>query len=358
LDTPNKRQFRGKKSKASVKSPIYFFGFFAFLLLGFGCFGAGSLTQMQFLRNGSVTTLSAAGGEFYSESTFFKQANQFAKEAPDLKIIQDSFVYGISTPRILTTQTLGSLFGESAQVRREVENYLVQPGDTIQSIAVEFEISVDTLLWANNLSKNSTLKVNQQLVVLPVSGVVHIVKSGDIVSQIGKTYKANIEEIIVFNGLANEGDIFIGDILVIPGGTMPAKPVAPVSQSALADSFFIYPIEGKISQGLHWYNAVDIANKCGTPVYAAASGQIQRVRYGWNSGGGNLITILHSGGISTYYGHLMTIFVKSGDKVAVGEKIGLVGNTGLSTGCHLHFGVTGARNPLNNHAVGATLKYK
>jgi murein DD-endopeptidase MepM/ murein hydrolase activator NlpD len=132
----------------------------------------------------------------------------------------------------------------------------------------------------------------------------------------------------------------------------------------LANNFFIYPTSGRISQGIHYYNAIDVANKCGTPVYAAASGVIQRVKYGYNYGGGNLVTILHTGGIVTYYGHLMTIFVKSGDKVSVGDRIALIGGgtgtagDGLSTGCHLHFQVMGAANPLAKYSIGTVLSLK
>ena len=107
-----------------------------------------------------------------------------------------------------------------------------------------------------------------------------------------------------------------------------------------------------------------MANKCGVPVYAAAAGVVQRVKYGYNFGGGNFTTILHPNGIVTYYGHLTTIFVKPGDKVNIGDRIGLVGGDtgtagdGISTGCHLHFQVMGAKNPLAKYPVGTDISYK
>jgi len=144
---------------------------------------------------------------------------------------------------------------------------------------------------------------------------------------------------------------------------MPSTSTSISTQAPVADSFFIYPTEGKITQGVHWFNAIDVANKCGTPVYAAASGTVQRVMYGYNFGGGNYITIWHAGGITTYYGHLMTIFVKPGDIISVGDRIALMGGgagmagAGLSTGCHLHFDVRGAKNPLSKYYLGTKLKY-
>ena len=141
---------------------------------------------------------------------------------------------------------------------------------------------------------------------------------------------------------------------------MPAKSAPGIVQTPLADSFFIYPAEGQITQGLHYYNAIDLANKCGTPIYATAAGTIQRAASngGWNFGMGNYITILHSNGVVTYYGHLMALLVKPGDSVNVGDRIGLMGRTGQATGCHVHFQVMGAKNPLARYTVGTTLQYK
>ncbi len=324
-------------------------------------FGSESLAKLSYFKN-SDTILSNSFFEntenLDDNSLFFSQNKNLSLETPDLKIIQDSFVYGISTPRLLTTQTLGSIFGGAGQDKKDIIEYSIQIGDTIESVAQNFNISSNTLIWANSLSKNSTLKTGQNLVILPVSGLVHIVKSGDTISEISKTYKVNIDDIVAFNNLANEGDIFIGDILIIPGGVMPQKTAPSVVQTQLADSFFIYPAEGQITQGIHFYNAIDLANKCGTPVYASASGVVQRTKYGWNYGGGNLVTILHLNGVVSYYGHLSTISVRPGDNIDVGARIGLIGNTGISTGCHLHFGVTGAKNPLAKFPVGTNIRYK
>jgi len=196
--------------------------------------------------------------------------------------------------------------------------------------------------------------------------MVHIIEPGDTVSGIAQDYKAEQEEIISFNNLVNKGDIYIGDVLIVPGGTTPSKAVASAKQIPLAENYFIFPTEGTISQGLHYYNAIDVANKCGTPIYATAAGIVQRA-YGsgaWNYGMGNYITILHNNGTVTYYGHLMTLFVKPGDKVGVGQNIALMGGqpgmagAGKSTGCHLHFQVVGAKNPLSAYALGAKISYK
>ncbi|MCX6719778.1 MAG: peptidoglycan DD-metalloendopeptidase family protein, partial [Candidatus Staskawiczbacteria bacterium] len=197
--------------------------------------------------------------------------------------------------------------------------------------------------------------------ILPTDGVLHVVKSGDTASVIAQKYKSKTEDIIAFNGLANQDDIYVGDILIVPGGAMPKK-AAPLinNQVPLADNYFIFPTQGHITQGTHYYNAIDVANSCGTPIYAAASGTIQRAVFNnaWNLGMGNYVTILHPNGTVTYYGHFQNVFVKPGDKVAVGDRIGLMGRTGNATGCHVHFQVVGAKNPLSRYSVGANISYK
>lgn len=339
------------------KDPRFCFEVISFTLLLFLFFSASQLSGLSFENSQTVFFNPFLDTENYKTGDlFFSQNKALAFETPDL-IVKDNFIFGVSTPRILTTQTLGSFFGQDGHYddAKDVVDYIVETGETVQSIAVSFGVSVDTLLWANDLTKNSALKIGQKLVILPVSGVSHIVKSGDTVNDISKTYKAKSEDVIAFNEIA--GEIFVGDILIIPGGVMPSKSTPFVVQN-LADNFFILPTEGTMTQHLHWYNAIDVANKCSTPVYAAASGVVQRAKYGWNAGGGNLVTVLHSNGVVTYYGHLMNIFVKSGERVEVGQRIGLMGTTGVSTGCHLHFGVTGAKNPLAKYFLGTALKYK
>jgi len=361
----SRKQFKKLAPKRIFKNPFFHFGFLSFVLLAFLFFGSNSLAQLSTLEGSNTVFLNGQNsvGATDNADLFLSQNSLAGREAPDLKLSQDSFVYGVSTPNVTTTQTLGALLGDdSEQNRKNVVDYIVQTGDTIKSVADQFGITPDTVAAANSLSKNAALKNGQDLVILPVSGVIHVVRAGDTIGTIAKTYKASADDIIAFNSLAGEGDIYIGDILIIPGGVMPAAYVGPVNngETPLPDSFFIIPAEGIITQGLHFFNAVDDANKCGTPIYAAAAGTVQRAvgNNQWNFGMGNYITILHINNVSTYYGHLETLFVKPGDKVNVGDRIGLMGRTGDATGCHVHFQVMGGVNPLAKYPMGTHLSYK
>ncbi len=118
----------------------------------------------------------------------------------------------------------------------------------------------------------------------------------------------------------------------------------------------IWPAQGWISSPFGWrrdpftgkrrfHEGLDITNRVGTPVVAPADGIV--VFAGRNGGYGNVIYISHGFGITTRYGHLYKIFVKVGQHVQRGDVIGEIGNTGRSTGPHLHYEVRMNNKPVN-----------
>jgi len=296
--------------------------------------------------------------ELLSESQYlFPETNNLSKII-DLNITTNTFLEPVAPAFLVKGKILGSL-GESPG-RKEIQEYIVQEGDTLTSIAQKFGVSLETLLWANNLESTSIIQPGQKLIILPVSGVLHIVREGETLSEIAQFYQAEIEEIVEFNELRDEGKIYVGDLLIIPGGKKP-KQIKSYVQVPLSQSYFICPIPApcRITQGLHWYNAVDFSNgKCGEPVFAAAGGEVQRTGYGRISG--YYVRILHPNGVITFYGHLSKIAVKPGERVYQGQIIGYTGYTGLTipqgpAGCHLHFDVRFAKNPFGGYPVGTEL---
>ena len=277
-----------------------------------------------------------------------------AIESPDLYLIQNNTIRGNSPVISVTPNVLGSLGAIETDIqRKEVMEHIVDPGETVSSIAAKFNISVNTILWANDLTSKSTLKVGKKLIILPVSGILHIVSSGDTLSEIVKHYKSDSSEIIAINDI-QDNKIFIGDVLVLPGAKKPSS--SYIAKAPSVSSYFIIPCKGTISQRLHWYNAVDVANKCGTPIYATAGGAVQKA--GYIKIGGNRVRVVHPNGIVTYYGHLSKILVSPGQKVSQGQIVGYMGRTGFATGCHVHYEVRGATNPLAKYALGAKLTWK
>jgi len=299
-----------------------------------------------------------------SYDLFLGPSNKFSLESPDFLLIQKNSLKASLPPTTLSPQILGALVGSGSfpETRKGIIEYVVESGDTLWAISQRFDISLNTLLWANDLNKNTALGLGKKLVIPPISGVIYHIKNGDTISKIAQTYKGKTSEIIAFNELSSEGDIFIGDILVVPNGTMPVSSTQYAPKYVpLASSYFICPIASpcRITQGLHWYNAIDFSHgKCNEPIYAAAGGEVLRVKLTtsaskWAFGGaGNYIKILHPNGVVTMYGHIAKSLVSVGEKVSQGQAIALMGGgwgmpgSGLSTGCHVHFGVSGARNPF------------
>lgn len=300
----------------------------------------------------SIIASNDRGAGENSQSLFVGEIQKAETESPDFSLIGKNSLVGSCPPVMVTPQILGALTGEeSPESRKEIIEYTVQKGDALLNIAEKFDISLNTLAWANNLSSTSKVQIGQALIILPISGTLHYVKAGETISEISTKYKSSVEKIVAFNELAEEKDIFAGDILVVPDGIMPAvKPI--YSDTPLANSYFILPTKGRISQGLHWYNAIDFANQCGSPIYAAAAGTVLKVKFGYNQGAGNTLTISHPNGVVTQYGHIQSSLVNAGDQVYQGQIIAYVGGqpgtpgAGKSTGCHVHFAVIGARNPF------------
>ena len=250
----------------------------------------------------------------------------------------------------------------SVKPRDKIVSYEVQPGDTISSIAEKFGVSMDTVLWENDLTQTSKIKPGQTLGILSVTGVSHKVQKGDTVYSISKKYDASPQAIVDFpyNTFVNDEtfELAIGDVIVVPDGVKPnvvpvsprIRQITPDAGSVTALGVFVWPTNGSITQRFSWYHpGIDIANKSLPNVLAADAGTV--VFAGWDSAGyGNMILIDHGNGYKTRYAHLSRIYVVVGQTVNRGAAIGKMGSTGHSTGPHLHFEVfrSGGRlNPLS-----------
>lgn len=279
--------------------------------------------------------------------------NPVGRGGGDITIVDDSALMPEEGPA-------GTMADISKPKNGTISVYVVRQGDTLSSIAKMFDVSPNTILWANDLSRASALKAGQVLTILPVTGVKYTVKKGDTLSSVSKRYGASAEEIMSYNGL-DTATLAVGAEIIIPDGELaaastPAKPavkpgagVTVRTVSTVSAGYFSAPLERYVkTQGIHGYNGVDLAAPIGTSIMAAAGGDVMVAKSsGYNGGYGEYVVIQHENGSQTLYAHMSRVDVVPGESVAKGEVIGAVGSTGKSTGAHLHFEVrNGGRNPF------------
>lgn len=218
----------------------------------------------------------------------------------------------------------------------------VRPGETLSEIARTYGTSVSALAKLNGLLNPNRIQAGQLLLIQPPLKE-HVVQPGDTLSKLAAQYGVTVLALAVFNELDDPDRLMVGQVLVIPpsGGDGALQTIA--SNRRLNGVSLRWPIEGGVISSLfgmrgdRMHYGLDIAAATGTPVYAAAAG---RVVYAGSAGTyGNLVKIDHGNGIVSAYAHNSRIRVRVGEYVTAGQHIADVGNTGRSSGPHLHFEV-------------------
>jgi hypothetical protein len=290
-------------------------------------------------------------------------------ELPDLppfSIVEASYQIGI--PRLAQVHTT-----IPTRPRTEVVTYIVKSGDTVFSIAEQFGLKPETILWGNyfTLADNpNALTEGQELNILPVNGTYHRWSAGEGLNGVAQGYSVTPEEIINWEGnnlnpeslgdFANP-NIDPGTFLVVPGGSRDfvtwsapritrsnpgvAKYIGPgacgtILDGAVGSGAFIWPSAAHFLSGFDYspstnHFAIDIDGDLGEPMWAMDSGVV--VYAGWNNFGyGNMVVIDHGNGWQTAYAHMQVITVGCGQSVFQGTPIGTIGSTGKSSGPHIH----------------------
>jgi len=234
------------------------------------------------------------------------------------------------------------------------QDYKVKKGDSVSKIAAAFSVSMDAIISSNGITNARSLREGETLRIPNMDGIPYVVKSGDSLAKISQSMGVPLEAILDANDIQSDV-INAGTTLFIPGARMNKDDLA----LALGE-LFIYPLKGsRLSSPFGWRNdpftgerrhhaAIDLSAPQGTVVWAAMDGKVSTL--GYDRTYGNFIILTHAGGYQTMYAHLFSITVKKGDTVSKGKQIGTVGNTGYSTGPHLHFAVfknSRAVNPLD-----------
>lgn len=304
------------------------------------------------------------------ESASFEENTNLPADLPLYESLesQDS-LFRIANPRTIIP----------TRARKDVIIYTIQAGDSVFGISQKFNITPETILWANKDTLNDDphmISVGLELRIPPVNGVYYEWKAGDTIESVASFLKVDQNAILDWtpNKIDRTNPVVEPDAFVmVPGGqrefqqwVVPtfARGPAGVNNSipgacstgeggAYGSGTFIWPTGNTFISGNDFWSghlAIDIGAVTGQTVYASDSGVV--VYAGGISGGyGNMIMIDHGNGYATLYAHLSGISVACGQSVYQGGAIGAAGSTGNSTGPHLHFEVRYFGGFINPHFV-------
>jgi murein DD-endopeptidase MepM/ murein hydrolase activator NlpD len=253
--------------------------------------------------------------------------------------------------------------------RYEPEAYQVVRGDSVFAIADTFQLKPETVYWANYEEFDGSpanIQPGQQLVIPPTDGVYYEWEAGDTLETVAVKFEVERDSIISWPG--NQLDltnpvIEPGTHVMIPGAVQNDQPlfIQVVTREStggsgcdggyLSRGFFSWPTGARYLSGYDFgqngHNGIDISAPEGTTVWAADNGVVTMAQGGWNYGYGNVVQIDHGNGFVTIYAHLSSISVSQCQSISAGAPIGASGNTGNSQGAHLHFEIRQAGSPIN-----------
>lgn len=243
--------------------------------------------------------------------------------------------------------TLGILFFIVSAFGVGSIRYLVRPGDRLFNIIRDYNLRISTVLDLNSIDDPRNLEPGEFIYLPTGDGFFYEVQYGDSIDYIAKLFFALAEHLIAANNLSCNSVIYPGQRLFIPLESI------SVCSNANPGTQFTWPVYGKISSEFGWrkdpftgvstfHSGMDIAVQRDAPVFAAKEGTIIEAQE--NGGYGLNIIVQHYDGAKTRYAHLNHISVYVGQRVLRGELIGRVGETGRSTGPHLHFEIIDSRD--------------
>ena len=315
---------------------------------------------------------------FVDEKEYEDYLNETTKDSNNIgEMIENVYVkeqISIKKGRIPANQKIYQTEQELAQyllfgTNEKNKIYKVKAGDSIKEIANNNKMSTEEFLIANqDLSdENALLYEGQEVVISYINPIITIIEETHSVKKESIRYKTiektdeNLmpghyeviqkgkkgESIITRkmkkqNGKITEAIIVSSEVVTEPINKIVKTGSSvdwawPTVSNYTITEYFGYVLRSDIGETVsRSHDGIDIAGLgCGSPIYATNSGTV--IFAGWGTGYGNEIEISHGNGIVSTYAHLNSIYVSTGQQVKKGDRIGAMGNTGYSFGCHLHF---------------------
>ena len=312
------------------------------------CSTLGELTVVTFPCVGDFVLLFVGA---VAVAGLFLQRFAFAGRDVDLLLAEDTEpepVKQIDTAELSEPATL------------TYQTYRVKSGDMIGFIADEFGITQDTIISVNNIRQSRLIQPNQYLKIPSMPGILYTVKAdGETIETIAVKYEVDAQKCALVNYLTPSTELKAGYSLFVPDAELDW-----MTRQEINGDLFKKPLKIRywLSSSYGWrdspfnpgtrsfHGGIDMAVAQGTPIYPAMDGKVTTA--GYNATYGNYVIVTHHSGYKTLYGHMSKITCAKGNFVyAQKTQIGLVGSTGLSTGPHLHFTVYKNGNTINPMSV-------
>lgn len=284
--------------------------------------------------------------------------NNIPKVTSDANILKNSseifYDYLVSDISLVSDGIIGMKY----------EEYTIEKGDNLTTISKKIGVNLDTLVSVNKISNANKLSPGQKIKIPNRNGLLYTIKKDDNLEEITDKYDIQLDKVLTFNKIFDKNSVSVGDEIFLLGakytleeridrfGQMFSLPTKVTRISSLF-GYRVHPITGVRTKHM----GVDIPGSLNTPIYAARKGKV--IFAGYSGGYGNLVIVRHDKGYTTYYGHLNKITTRVGANVGTGTMIGKMGNTGNSTGSHLHFEVRRngvALNPVDYISIAKFIR--
>lgn len=223
------------------------------------------------------------------------------------------------------TLAMRQVVDTAGAVSRDIQAYKVEPGDTLSTVAAKFNVTTDTIRWANGLSGDANIKPGQTLSILPISGVRHKVAAGETAEAIAAKYQANADQVIAFNNAEATG-LKVGTFIVVPDGVVQAA-AQPASSRLAANAPAVAPGKPSLTRFVgngnsyaHGYCTYYVASRRAVPAFwgNASSWYYNAQISGFKVGSTPMPGAIAWGG-GGYYGHVSYVESVSGGMVTVSE---------------------------------------
>jgi surface antigen len=196
-------------------------------------FGLVSFSFFIFSSSPNLANIAKVEG---AQDLFLGPGQKFSLESPDFLLIENCSLKSGLPPVIVTPQTLAQIVGQN-EIRNEITIHEVESGESLWSIAQEYDLKIETIIWANNI-ESPIIQPGQKLSILPVDGLIHLVEKGDTLESIASKYKAEPEKIATINEIFAPDEIFENQALIVPDGELPSSGVSKKSFANLSTNNF------------------------------------------------------------------------------------------------------------------------